>query len=1151
MLPLHSLLAGAVGPGPEGPEAGYATVIVDLARAFSNAGDTSDATVVTDSSGALELRAIRQPAGIGDPSEILHTIDVPDCELEARALLTFGLSIEGGSQSGTADSVPVVADCAVIVEGLIAFEAVVSSDVPRDYALDLTSYAGTTVRVATRVETQDESPAAVLWNNPALYLAWPCDAKRAPARLTSGLLVRESQVGVISARRFSLDESTAIDDAYDHLMRDEDAGEGLNYRLYAHVPQLRLDPPSTHTHLMFRGKDYEVRATLTNIGEVAVEDFQQVRLTISGAPLRRGRAERAISRLAPGDQATVSWQMRGIANRESTDVTIGLKSGVPGLLAETSITSAIKFHRPVPPLPARTSKELRSVVQNEYALLENEVLRIAFVREEGRVPYYVLFAQKGGRLNQVATGGPLSELSYLGPNGQTREMVLEPDDVTLGGSSAGDASLFFQGISTDEDGVEWTFRATFTLYERSRRIQTEYTLIPSTPVKLLSFTGPVLRVGDGAAGSNKEFAVFPGLEFLEGDEASSSSRDAAPPLDNRFVPHPCKVSIPAMAVQQKGVTTGILWDQLQPWDGEGLTGVSAMFASPNFHEQEDNHLLGVFLPSVDGWVPENETRATKPYDLDANGIQIRAQLFVDPVGTIFDVPDLWCEAFGRPKPIDPPRDDREELLVSRDGFMVATWDPKTEKSRHCVGWGTANSPGFATLLWYDYLASGDETVKDRVELIVRRTIEESGPEALASGANCHILRWELPFYIGYVEEAAEGARREVAGILAEQEKDGSWRFRPGDPKKEVLGRVGDAVLGTCAMNAVSILKYTRIFGDQTAADAGVRALEFMNQFALPRGGQGWECPLYEPDLLAAGFAVGAYLEGYALTGDAAYATRAEYWAKTGLPFLYHWHLPDRPLMQYATLPVFGTTFFTHSWFGVPVQWNGLVYAYYVQRLAALSDYPWRTVAEGITNSAMHQQWTEGELRGTYPDAVYEHCTVGRAPHLNPEDIMVNLLSLRGHDPDVSTSLIEVGGKRAHITSGALVENAVADPESLRFSLSGVPGHPTHVLIANSPRIGRVEIGGQELPAVDSFEGIENGWRNSPENESLVLRLRQTDPSMLVTIYPPARPATIDASDVDAEMSDIPSEAPDGPQLSNDAPIEAQPPDPDEPSDDPE
>ena len=60
--------------------------------------------------------------------------------------------------------------------------------------------------------------------------------------------------------------------------------------------------------------------------------------------------------------------------------------------------------------------------------------------------------------------------------------------------------------------------------------------------------------------------------------------------------------------------------------------------------------------------------------------------------------------------------------------------------------------------------------------------------------------------------------------------------------------------------------------------------------------------MYQPDVLAAAHAIGAYVEAYELTKKKEYLKRATYWAATALPFLYHWHLPDRPGMRFASIP---------------------------------------------------------------------------------------------------------------------------------------------------------------------------------------------------------------------------------------------------------
>ena len=266
----------------------------------------------------------------------------------------------------------------------------------------------------------------------------------------------------------------------------------------------------------------------------------------------------------------------------------------------------------------------------------------------------------------------------------------------------------------------------------------------------------------------------------------------------------------------------------------------------------------------------------------------------------------------------------------------------------------------------------------------------------------------------------------IQPLLESQASDGSWSFQPGSERTENLGKTGDVTLGTCAAKALKLLKHARITRNNTSLEAGKKALSFMDRFSVPRGAQTWECPLYEPDILAAAHAIGAYVEAHEITGNKSYLKRAEYWANSGLPFLYHWHLPDRPGMRYASIPVFGTTFYTHSWFGVPVQWNGLVYAYYLQRLNQhIQDDNWQKVAEGITISAMYQQWTDGELKGSYPDGYYGFCTEGKGPHINPEDIMVNVYTLRGLDPGVKT-----------VISGSIHLSSGAKPEAVTTSRNG-------------------------------------------------------------------------------------------------------------------
>ena len=55
-----------------------------------------------------------------------------------------------------------------------------------------------------------------------------------------------------------------------------------------------------------------------------------------------------------------------------------------------------------------------------------------------------------------------------------------------------------------------------------------------------------------------------------------------------------------MAFSRDNAALALYWDCMQKWDGAN-DRPAAVFASPNFIERQDNHLMGLFLPSVPNW----------------------------------------------------------------------------------------------------------------------------------------------------------------------------------------------------------------------------------------------------------------------------------------------------------------------------------------------------------------------------------------------------------------------------------------------------------------------------------------------------------------------------------------------------------------------
>lgn len=450
----------------------------------------------------------------------------------------------------------------------------------------------------------------------------------------------------------------------------------------------------------------------------------------------------------------------------------------------------------------------------------------------------------------------------------------------------------------------------------------------------------------------RSMALFPGLEFLEGAEPSSSDRDAKGALANRQRPEPWKVTVPLMAFEIDGWLVAVFWKS-------GL--------QPSFQTGDPNWMI---LDSPEG--------------------EVEAVVHVEHGATIYDAVPRWTEVYGLPEPEPWPRTLEEELALCKSGFDTVA--APRGKYRHAVGtqWTPEWAPGFGVLLH-----------------LLGQSVEWFDFPDLLSTANCHVLRWEAPFYAGEPKTAQKLVERMKLLTDMRKKTDGEWGFHPVTAEQRKLGTAGDSVLGTSAENAFSVVKAARMTGDPELKAIALDVLARMRRHKVPRGGQTWECPLYEPDLLAAAFAIGANVEAFKLSGDRAYLADASRWAKSGLPFLYLWSLPGRKGMRYASIPVFGTTQFTHPWFGVPVQWNGLVYAYFLRKLAPLDrGFDWLRVADGITASAVHQQYAEGPSKGCYPDGVYDQFTRRAPPDINPEDLLINILASIGKDPDPDLSVMK-------------------------------------------------------------------------------------------------------------------------------------------------
>jgi len=137
------------------------------------------------------------------------------------------------------------------------------------------------------------------------------------------------------------------------------------------------------------------------------------------------------------------------------------------------------------------------------------------------------------------------------------------------------------------------------------------------------------------------------------------------------------------------------------------------------------------------------------------------------------------------------------------------------------------------------------------------------------------------------------------------------------------------------------------------------------------------------------------VRGYELTGDKSYLDEARRWAISGVPFVYQWG--NQPIMVYGTVPVLGATNWRAPvWFGLPVQWVGLVYAYALTKLAPYDDtLDWKHLAWGILIAGEQMQYPDGDYAGLLPDALALETQERRPWTINPCALVSLRLVLEG------------------------------------------------------------------------------------------------------------------------------------------------------------
>lgn len=793
---------------------------------------------------------------------------------------------------------------------------------------------------------------------------------------------------------------------------------------------------STSHAVLFRGETYNLRLLLANEG---LASARNVSISLSAPSLIQVRQPKTGISLFPGSsEQEFKWEFKPLSEGlHKLQLTVSWEGGKLEKELQLVVSKHIRHFF--------WESGARIIEKEGDVVIQNEHLRLLFPKNPFGYGVYALDVKdtRAGYM-RMAMSPYLAQLVYRRRIGKEASAELYANSYRKI-EKPGEVRLIFPISFKDDDGVNWEMNIGFTARNGEKMIEVDWELSAEHSVHLLAIHSPRLYIGEGVFGGEKDYALFPGLFYMLKGESSISTEFADPPFNDQHSPHPYKITVPLMTLVKDKHLVGIMWDALQKWDGVNVCP-SALFASPNWLEGQDNHLFGLFLPSIPRWVKENDVKASEPYILNP---QIKLSLRCWFIGgyplDITDSVDFYFEKFGVPPLPQRVRNYDYELQL--------------------CGWPDI-PPRYLRLL-------------------------------------------------GYVNSLAQ----RCALDMTTQREDGSWGFkmdpqntemlRRFNPKRPNLGEEGDTSIGTCTFlnnRATALLRYTRFTNNLITWEAGLKALNYItDHFVRPEGAQTWEIPLHAPDILASANGVHLYLEAYKLTGDKEYLKKAIFWAKTGLPFVYVWNAPDRPtMMRYATIPIFGVSFYNAApWFGTPVQWCGLDYAYALLKLAEYDNsFPWRHIAEGITLCAMQMQTTEGEHKGGYPDSVNLMTYTKSDPGmLNPAGIVRNVYILRNANEDPGDNaflLLRQGEKKIMVNSEAPSVTGTLSGDRLYLALQAprsIPGKPisTYTIIAPVDRPTAVYREGKELPSTS--EG-EEWWQYYERNGGMLVIKIKHDKAMI-------------------------------------------------------
>jgi hypothetical protein len=602
-----------------------------------------------------------------------------------------------------------------------------------------------------------------------------------------------------------------------------------------------------------------------------------------------------------------------------------------------------------------------------------------------------------------------------------------------------------RGAVEDKQGGQWKITRRFrsNIVDGTVEVETEVSVSEKRNVVRLPWV--TLFLGFGTFGPSKHQGLFAGLEYLA-DEPSSSKADIEVLSYLRKVPDDIKIPFPLMAIEDGGRYVGLVWERSEL--------LAAEFDSPDRIYNSGGHVMGLSGPGVGALRFENDLAGHSPITIEPDKpLSVRSMIIAGRGNSVTDAVKHYLNTAALPEPGEFGNGFSDAVKLMAHGWLDSAINEEW-LFRHAV-WGSSFGAGAAAdaAMFMSWLSNNtdDKGLKERLREGYRETLGKLSAGDAYSSSVSHVVFPTGPLVFGRVDEYVEKRRLQAIQLLKEFDENGIKTYSPG---KVDYSRThfADHANGLSGRSVVKILEAATLTGDKELISEAIELLDKQTKLysnTVPRGAQTWEVPLHTPDVLASAHMVKAYVLGYVITGREDLLEQSRYWAWTGVPFVYLDSPTEGETGDYAIIAVYGATNWNAPvWFGLPVQWCGLVYASSLYQLSEYDDSgPWEQIAKGITITGLNMSWPQSDKErvGLLPDIYDLRGGYRDGPAINPGTVGAHIGDAYGKGKMYDMKRLKKRGWFFHAPCS--IRDLREDNDGVTMKFDGWGEKPYYVLIS--------------------------------------------------------------------------------------------------------